>query len=197
MTDQDKGASVNTDRAGELRSQPATPSEPRALIPCAGDTFNIVYPFVRETYSGFDGEGYADIESWRPGINFISVSEDHSAPVADAVGSAVFTVVDTFKPGRFPMRVFFTRQFVSPDGATFGKSGLHIVTLEKFRRLARGYQHPFGVGKPLLSDHQFWRKGDAQREFEEMLAALRDSDVSLAEDVAQPTPSEPLSEQSE
>lgn len=139
-------------------------------LPSAGEVFTIVYPSVRDTYSAFDEEGAHEADTWKPGINYVQVSEDHSAPVADAVGSATFTVVDTFKPGRFPRRVFFTRQFVNPDGRQFGKTKLHIATLDKFRRLTRGYQHPFGIGKPLPSDHQWWRKGEAQREFEAMLA---------------------------
>lgn len=50
------------------------------------------------------------------------------------------TVVSVHRPGRFPTRVFFTRQFVTPDGKAFGKSKLHIVTVEKFRRLSSRYQ---------------------------------------------------------
>jgi hypothetical protein len=175
MNNKDLALPAEQDRAVAADAAAADAAEPevsalRASIPSAGDTFTIVYPFVRDTYSSFDEEGGCEVETWKPGIKYVQVSEDHAAPVADAVGSATFTVVDTFKPGKFPRRVFFTRQFVNPDGHQFGKPKLHIVTLDKFRRLTRGYQHPFGIGEPLPSDHQWWRKGDAQREFEQMLA---------------------------
>jgi hypothetical protein len=142
----------------------------RSGIPSAGDVFTIVYPFVRDTYTELTEDGPCETATWKPGINYVQVSEDHAAPVADAVGQAIFTVVGVFKPGRFPTRVFYTRKFFSPSGHEFGNPKLHIATLDKFRRLTRGYQHPFGIGKPLLSDHQWWRKADAEREFFEVLA---------------------------
>lgn len=55
-------------------------------------------------------------------------------------------VVATFKPGRFPERVFYTRRWVDPDGREFGKTGrLLIATAGQFRRLLKGYRHPFAV----------------------------------------------------
>lgn len=48
----------------------------------------------------------------------------------------------------YQSRVFFTRQWTDPDGATFGKRGLHVVTIEKFRRLCRGYAHEFEMVEP-------------------------------------------------
>jgi hypothetical protein len=114
-----------------------------------GDVFTVVYPFVRDTYQALDEEGFCDLPTWRPGVRFEAIGPEDSGSVADAIGSAEFTVVAAFKPGRFPMRVFFTRQFVDPDGRRFGKGRLHIWTLEKFRRLTRGYRHPYGIGEPL------------------------------------------------
>lgn len=113
----------------------------------AGQAFRIQYPFVRTTYDQIDEDGISSVPTWRPGCNVEPAppyGEDNML-LADAVGGAVFTVVDCFKPGRFPMRVFFTRQFVDPDGKTFGKGKLHIATVEKFRRLTRGYHHEYDV----------------------------------------------------
>jgi hypothetical protein len=124
--------------------QPASLSS-QSGIPIAGDVFTVAYPFVRRAYNGIDFEGAYEAQSWRPGIEYREVDAydigdgPASAPFADGEGAAIFTVVDTHKPGRFPTRVFFTRKFRAPDGHTFGKPGLHIVTLEKFRRLVRGY----------------------------------------------------------
>lgn len=132
-----------------------------------GAVFEIAYPFVRETYAGFDGDGYADVPTWRPGIRMEAIGPEDSGAVADALGKAVFTVVDCFKPGRFPTRVFFTRKFVDPDGRSFGKGKLHIVTLEKFRRLALGYAHQFGIGEPLPTH---WTVRQSREAFEQSLA---------------------------
>lgn len=112
--------------------------------PQAGDIVRVDYPFVRDTYMAFDGADEAlSTPTWKPGVRWEpSGPEDYGAS-ADAVGSVEFTVVDVFKPGKFPTRVFVTRKFIAPCGRVFGKGKLHIWTLEKFRRLSRGYQHPF------------------------------------------------------
>ena len=114
-----------------------------------GDEITIVFPFCRATYSGFDGGGYSDLPTWIPGHRYEATGPEDSGEVADAEGSATFTVIDVFKPGRFPTRVFYTRAFTTPDGKTFGKGGLKIATLDKFRRLTRGYRFPYGIGAPL------------------------------------------------
>lgn len=55
----------------------------------------------------------------------------------------VLTVIDHFKPGRFPARVFFTRRWVTPDGKEFGKGKLHIATIPAFKRRATAYMHEY------------------------------------------------------
>ena len=111
--------------------------------------FAIPYPFVRDTYDGyFGGDELRQIPTWRPGIRFEAIGPEDSGAVADAIGKALFYVVGTFKPRGYPARVFYTRKFVDPDGREFGKRRLLIATLEKFRRLTKGYQHPFGIGEP-------------------------------------------------
>jgi hypothetical protein len=132
-----------------------------------GDTITIPYPFVRDTYQSFDADGVSEVDTWKPGVRFEDVGPEDCGTIADGVGSASFTVVDIHKPGRFPTRVFFTRLFTNPDGKVFGKGKLHIVTLDKFRRLTRGYQHPFGIGEPLVQDR--WAPS-----LDEFLADLRD-----------------------
>ena len=88
----------------------------------------------------------------------------------------MFMVVAAFKPGRFPTRIFFTRSFTDPDGKTFGKGALRISTLDKFRRLTRGYLIPYGVGEPLITN-----RFSASREwFERELAhAVEDESTVL------------------
>lgn len=162
------GASPDGDRAAPA-SQPSPAVSGIAGIPSAGDVATIAYPFVRGTYSGFDGEGYGDLATWTPGVRYEAIGPEDSGAVADALGVAIFRVEGVFKPGRFPTRVFFTRKFIDPEGKAFGKGRLHIVTLEKFRRLTRGYQHPFGIGAPVgRAGH--WDSRRAAAEFEKMLA---------------------------
>ena len=85
--------------------------------------------------------------SWRPGVNGHRYEQqyDREIAIADGAGDQILTVVSVHKPGRFPTRVFYTRQWRSPDGVTFGKSRVHIATSEKFRRTATSYQHRWTV----------------------------------------------------
>lgn len=111
--------------------------------PQSGQVIRIGYPFVRDTYTYWDEEGGVTVPTWRPGVRYEPCGPEDVEAVADGEGEAEFTVVDTFKPGRFPERVFLTRRFVTPDGKVFGKGKLHIWTLEKLRRLSRGFQSPY------------------------------------------------------
>jgi hypothetical protein len=52
-------------------------------------------------------------------------------------GRQILTVVDIYKPGRFPTRVFYTMKWVTPDG----KGGLKMTTVDAFRRRALGFMH--------------------------------------------------------
>lgn len=114
-----------------------------------GMEFRVPYPFVRSEYSAFDGEGYSTIKTWKPGVvfeeRFIPPDDMDTDSVAEGVGEMILTVVSVHKPGRFPTRVFFTRRWKTPVGTEFGKSACRCVTIEKFRRLAKGYAHEFVV----------------------------------------------------
>jgi hypothetical protein len=117
------------------------------IDPVAGDIYTAPYPFVRDTYVKYEAETTDLVEAptWKPGAVLESVGPYHEevAAVADGVGSVIYTVIDIHKPGRFPTRVFYTRQWVTPEGKMFGKVKLHIDTMEKFRRLVRGYRFDF------------------------------------------------------
>jgi hypothetical protein len=169
----DDGHPANADALSSQAMEPQA-SPPKASIPDAGDVTTIPYPFIRDTFNSFNGEDYVETPTWKPGIRYEAIGPEDSGAIADALGAAIFTVVDTFKPGRYPRRVFFTRQFINPDGKVFGKSRLHITTLEKFRRLTRGYQHPFGIGVPY--DDRYQRKTTSQfiEELREYAKAMED-----------------------
>ena len=113
----------------------------------AGFIATIRYPFVRDTFIEYTEGGSADLPSWKPGIEVVSAGQ--YGEVVDAIahgeGEMTLSVVGVFKPGRFPTRVFYTRKFKNPDGKEFGKGKLHIATLGKFRRLARGFHYAYEV----------------------------------------------------
>ncbi|MES2950309.1 MAG: hypothetical protein V4858_17335 [Pseudomonadota bacterium] len=117
----------------------------------SGDVFRVKYPFVRVTVevpdSDPEGQGFATIQSWRPGVEFVPCGPcgDDSEAQCNAEGEMVLTVVDVHKPGKFPARVFFTRQWVDPNGKAFGKGKLHIMTAQAFKRRARGYMHEYEI----------------------------------------------------
>lgn len=111
-----------------------------------GKTYNVRYPFVLEDVElppdDPEATQMAKVKSWRPGVKWEQDDEySDAAACADAFGEMLLTVVDVHKPGRFPTRVFYTRQWKDPNGRVFGKGGLRITTLERFRRISRGYQH--------------------------------------------------------
>lgn len=122
---------------------------------CATEIFDrsetaVVYPFVLEKVRVPEVGGPETIISWRPGVryqmrNVSGESEGYSEAIADGIGAQILTEVSRHKPERFPERVFYTRQWIAPDGRRFGKGGLHIATAEKFRRLTRGYAVPYRI----------------------------------------------------
>lgn len=116
-----------------------------------GQVFTVRYPFTRAVYQEpqFDEEGssHTDVPTWKPG-GYDWREHDYSdrlAAVADGAGELQLTVISVHQPGRYPTRVFFTRKWKSPDGKLFGRGKLEVVTIEKFRRTAAGYMHPWVV----------------------------------------------------
>lgn len=101
--------------------------------------FTTSYPFVRSTY--FDGDDL--IPTWRPGVRFELLPDEGEESVADGVGEMHLHVVSTHKPGRYPERVFYIRQWRDPDGHVFGSPSLKIASIHKFRRLTAGYAFPY------------------------------------------------------
>ena len=116
-----------------------------------GEVIAVRYPFVRATTElmDFDSEGisHATVPTWNPGVRNEWIGPESTFPFADGIGEMRLTVVAIFKPGKYPTRVFFTRQFTSPAGVVFGKGKLHIVTTEKFARLASGFAVEYDVAK--------------------------------------------------
>ncbi|MGL5935127.1 MAG: hypothetical protein ACRCZI_05845 [Cetobacterium sp.] len=107
------------------------------------------YPFIRFEYKEFviDGEGVtsAKVPSWKPGVKFEDYGSGGTEALCDGIGEQVLTVISRHKPGKFPERVFYTRQWISPEGTAFGKGGLKVTTADAFRRLCGGYRYEFTV----------------------------------------------------
>lgn len=120
----------------------------------AGDVFEVVYPFVRDVFDDYEddwrtGESHSKkVPTWKPGTIAESCGPEDFEDVCHARGAMLLTVVSIHKPGRFPTRVFYTRQWRSPDGKTFGKGGLRMTTSAAFRRLCSGYRVPYVVQQP-------------------------------------------------
>lgn len=110
-----------------------------------GKSYEVACPFVMTTYAEYDEDGRSTSLSWRPGIEWRDVYPDNSEAVAHGVGKVIYSVVSIHKlPRPYPPRVFFTRKFTSPDGRTFGKHRLHMLTREAFARRISGYR-PGGI----------------------------------------------------
>lgn len=111
-----------------------------------GSSHDIKYPFVMERVSLWDGEASYEADSWRPGIRTeLMPPEGEPAHFADGEGKQILTIVDIHKPGRFPERIFYTRQWQDPAGKVFGKPKLFIAVASKFNRLRRGYMHEYTI----------------------------------------------------
>lgn len=109
----------------------------------AGQRYEVKFPFVGSTYEAFDWDGPYSEECWKPGVEFKNVGPEDVEAVALAEGMMVLEVVGTFKPGRYPERVFYTRRWIDPEGKGFGSNQLKMCTVEKFRRISRGYAYPY------------------------------------------------------
>lgn len=108
-----------------------------------GDEFEVRYPFVLEKVSLFDGEGFAEVDSWRPGTRGEMVGNEDAEMVADGIGTQVLRVISIHKPGKYPERIFFTQSWRDPHGRSFGKTKLRMLPTSTFRSRLRGFAHEF------------------------------------------------------
>jgi hypothetical protein len=112
-----------------------------------GQIIEVVYPFVRDTYGYMEEDGPVTMNSWKPGVRYEMTAPDDGGAFCDGEGKMILTVIAICKPGRYPTRVFFTRKFIPPNGAPFGKNDLRMVGIEKFRRISRRYGVYYDVAK--------------------------------------------------
>ena len=112
----------------------------------SAETYTVKYPFCRCKHAYYAEDGGGEIDSWRPGTSHGPPSPYSDTDLyADAEGTMTLTVIGRYKPAHYPERVFYTRQFMSPDGKAFGKPKLLIATAAKFNRISKRYGYPYRI----------------------------------------------------
>lgn len=112
-----------------------------------GQTFSVAHPFCRDTFSDKDCD-YTQSPTWRPGIRqgpWRNPDGGSELQEADAMGHQLIEIVGTYRPGKWPVRVFYTRQWRDPDGKVFGKPRCFIKSQAAFTRLLSGYRVYFDL----------------------------------------------------
>jgi hypothetical protein len=121
------------------------------------EVYEVRYPFVRDVYQaiepadGDDTFGVQVVErpTWKPGVRNEDVYPDDVVAVADGVGLMRLTVVSRHIPSqKYRERVFFTREYVDPDGRTFGKKRLRMLGARAFANISRGFRVEYEMSKP-------------------------------------------------
>lgn len=107
-----------------------------------GKTYCVKYPFCLDVFNPDMGE--FEFATWRPGTNRFATEFTEWAE-ADAMGEMILTIVSIHRPGDYPTRVFFTRQWKDPDGKIFGKQKLQIKTKSAFKRMLKGYRYNYTI----------------------------------------------------
>lgn len=138
---------VHADRSRDGMVDTSLPDPP------SPEVYEVRYPFVRSTYSRFDvdeeGFGSVDEPTWKPGVRNEDVYPDDCIAVADGVGLMRLTVVSRHTPSpKYRERVFFTREWVDPDGRTFGKKTLRMLGAQAFKRIATSFRVEYEMAKP-------------------------------------------------
>lgn len=101
-----------------------------------GDVFTLRYPYIRCTYE--------DTLGWKPGTKPYYAGDLYEE--ADGEGFVEYTLISLHKPAdKYPMRVFYTRRWIDPDGLSFGKTRLYVAVLSKFKRLLQGFRYEYTI----------------------------------------------------
>lgn len=110
-----------------------------------GKTIEVPFPFYR---SGWGHFGETKQPTWIPGA--LLESDDYDAVMngiarADGMGVMRIEIVSRHKPGKYPERIFYVRQWVDPAGKVFGNTRLRITTLSGFSYRLRGYREAYRI----------------------------------------------------
>lgn len=131
-----------------------------------GRTYEVRFPFKTEEYHPPIDEGPESggtfcmppsrptwVPGWKAGETYYGERN-----WCEGWGAELRTVVSIHRPGKYPERVFYVRQWRDPDGRVFGKKGLRIVASRDFRTWATGrrYHRTFSrmtCETPIREDH--------------------------------------------
>jgi hypothetical protein len=118
------------------------------------EVYEVRYPFVRDVYqepeADESGSGYVDVPTWQPGIRSEGISSESGCThnEADGIGIMRLTVVSRHRPSpKYRERVFFTREWVDPDGRTFGKTTLRMLGAQAFKTIATSFRVEYEMAK--------------------------------------------------
>ena len=134
----------------------------KTFDPEIGRAYEIRFPFKMGEHHPFpdeDGPPPAAIKVWQPGWDQ-EASQYGEHHWCEAWGAEIRTIVSIHKPGRYPERVFYVRQWRDPDGKVFGKKSLRILASRDFRRWASGdrYERAF---RSMVCEQPDYEPGDA------------------------------------
>lgn len=117
----------------------------KTKLPLANALHVIRYPFFMAKFMNYgDGDEFPfEDESWRPGCASDVDNHGNVTWFCEGHGEMLLEVVGEFKPGRFPSRVFYVRQWRDPDGKVFGIGKLRMTTRANFDRMLKGYRHNY------------------------------------------------------
>lgn len=116
-----------------------------------GDVFKVKYPFCAEmieeyeVLDDFNCQVVDTFKVWHPGTKItLTAPEGAERNEANGDGVMILRVVSVHKPGKFPTRVFYTREFIDPEGNSLtSKNALRVCSIGKFRRISKEYYYEY------------------------------------------------------
>jgi hypothetical protein len=129
----------------------------------ANEVYEVRYPFVRDVYQEHEadesGSGYVELPTWKPGVRIEGGTDSQyrewTRNEADGVGLMRLTVVSRHRPSeKYRERVFFTREWVDPDGRTFGKKALRMLGAQAFKAISTSFRVEYEMAKVVADVHE-------------------------------------------
>ena len=111
-----------------------------------GSVFERDHPFTMVVEGGPDPD--LIFERWRPGAWNVDSAGEDVLMSCTALGRVKFTVISTHRPPGYQERVFFKREFTTPDGGRYAPAKLHNCIIRKFRKDVATFPFPFEVEHP-------------------------------------------------
>jgi len=116
----------------------------------AGDVFERAHPFTWVE----EGSGENAFERWRPGAWNIDSAGEDVLTSCTALGKVKFVVISTHRPPGYQERIFFTREFTTPDGSRYAPARLMNCIARKFRKDVAAFPFAFDVEEPNYGNPQ-------------------------------------------